>query len=73
MYRKSSKPPGGAGVYLFHVHLRGGGGGGFFNLKKTRVSVPHKKQEKKGEKRGEKKFYIIQPRIRIKSDLPVGK
>ena len=52
---------------------RRGGGGGLFNLEMTMVSVFHKEQEYKVEKLKYKKFKVIQPRIRIKSDLPVGK
>ena len=39
----------------------------------TMVSVLHKELEYKVEKFKYKKFQVIQPRIRIKSELPVGK
>ena len=48
-------------------------GGGLFNLKQTMVSVLHKELECKVEKLKYKNFWVMQPRIRIKSDLPVGK
>ena len=47
--------------------------GGLFNLEKTRVSVLHKELEYKVEKLKCKNFMVMQPRIRIKSELPVGK
>ena len=37
------------------------------------VSVLHKELEYKVEKLKYKKFQVMQPRIRIKSELPVGK
>ena len=84
-YRKSFiKPPG--GVYLFQAYLRAGGGvlnrdggaylrggGGLFNLETAMVSVLQKGLEYKVERLKYKKFEVRQPRIRIKSDLPVGK
>ena len=84
-YRKSFiKPPGGA--YLFQAYLRAGGGvlnrdggaylgggGGLFNLETAMVSVLQKGLEYKVERLKYKKFEVMQPRIRIKSDLPVGK
>ena len=62
----------------------GGGGGlnrrgtylirrGLFNLETTMASVLYKELEYKVEKLKYKKFYVMQPRIRIKSELPVGK
>ena len=84
-YRKSFiKPPGGA--YLFQAYLRAGGGvlnrdggaylrggGGLFNLETAMVSVLQKGLEYKVERLKYKTFEVMQPRIRIKSDLPVGK
>ena len=51
------------------------GGGGLFNLEKTMVSVLHKELEYKVEKPKNKKLRleVMQQRIRIKSELPVGK
>ena len=80
MYRKYSiKSPGG-GLYLFQTHMRGGGiqgaylrGGAIFNLAKTMVSVLQKKLEHKVEMLKYKKLQVMQPRIIIKSELPVGK
>ena len=69
------------GAYLFQAHLRGGlieTGGlferrGLFDLETTMVSVLHKELECKVEKLRYKTFQVMQPRIRIKSDLPIGK
>ena len=47
--------------------------GDLFNLKTTMVSVLHKEQDCKVEKLKYKKFKVMQPRIRMTSDLPVGK
>ena len=49
------------------------GGGGLFNLETAMVSVLQKGLEYKVERLKYKKFEVRQPRIRIKSDLPVGK
>ena len=49
-----------------------GGRGGLFNLAKTMVSVLHKELEYMVEKLKYKKLQIVQPRIKNKSDLPVG-
>ena len=49
------------------------GGGGLFNLEAAMVSVLQKGLENKVERLKYKKFYVMQPRIRIKSDLAVGK
>ena len=78
-------PPDDRLIYFKHI-WRGGGGGGLieigglfetgffkFNLAKTVVSVLLKELEYKVEKLEYKKLEIIQPRIRIKSELPVGK
>ena len=88
IYRKSSVMPPGGPAYLFQTHLKGGGGqvgglieiGGLFetgffkfNLAKTVVSVLLKELEYKVEKLEYKKLEVMQPRIRIKSELPVGK
>ena len=48
------------------------GGGGLFNLAKTMVSVLHKELEYIVEKLKNKKLQIVRPRIKNKSDLPVG-
>ena len=52
--------------------FEGRGGGGLFNLAKTMVSVLHKELEYIVEKLKYKKLQIVQPRIKNKSDLPVG-
>ena len=46
--------------------------GGLFNLEKTMVSVVHKEVEYKVKKLKYKKLEVMQPRIKNKSDLPVG-
>ena len=58
-------------AYLFHAHLRAGGGGGLFNLEKMMVSVLHKELEYKVENLKYKKVGG-HARIRIKSELPAG-
>ena len=67
----------GGGAYLFQAHLRGGGGlieaGHLFNLEMMMVSVLYKELEYKVEKLRNKKLEVAQLRIRIKSELPVGK
>ena len=67
----------GGGAYLFQAHLRGGGGlieaGHLFNLETMMVSVLYKELEYKVEKLRYKKLEVVQLRIRIKSELPVGK
>ena len=45
---------------------------GLINLAKTTVLVLHKELEYKVDKLKYKKLEAMQPRIRIKSDLPVG-
>ena len=53
-----------------------GGGGGLFNLEKMMVSVLHNELEYKLEKLKHKKvgvMEVIQPRIKNKSELPLGK
>ena len=88
IYRKSSvMPPEDRLIYFKHI-WRGGRGqvgglieiGGLFetgffkfNLAKTVVSVLLKELEYKVEKLEYKKLEVMQPRIRIKSELPVGK
>ena len=70
---------GGGGAYLFQAHLRGSlivgswGKGGLFNLDTMMVSVLHKELEYKVEKLKYKNVEVMQPRIRIKSKLPVSK
>ena len=46
--------------------------GGLFNLAKTMLSVLHKVLLYKVEKLLYKKLEVMQPRIRNKSELPVG-
>ena len=46
--------------------------GGLSNLAKTMVSVLHKELEFKVERLKYKKLEVMQPRIRNKSELPVG-
>ena len=71
--------PGGWGAYLFQTHLRWGVGGGLnwerglFNLEKIMVSVVHKDLQYKLEKLKYKKVGAMQPRITIKSELPVDR
>ena len=72
-------------MYLFEAYLRGlinrdsggylGWGVCLFNLEKTMVSFLHKELEYKVEKPKNKKLRleVMQQRIRIKSELPVGK
>ena len=66
------KPLGGGGQGLIEIggYLRDGG---LFNVEKTMVSVLHKELEYKVEKLKYKRLEVMQPRIRIKSELPVGK
>ena len=47
-------------------------GGDLFNLKTTMASVLHKELDCHVEKLKYKTFYVMQLRIRIKSNLPVG-
>ena len=73
-YHKSSiKPPPLAGGGIFISSPFEGGGGDLFNLETTVVSVLYKGLEYIVEKLKDKKFWVMQPRIRIKSKLPVGK
>ena len=46
--------------------------GGIFNLAQTMVSFLHKELEYKVEKLKYKKLEVRQPRIKNKSELPVG-
>ena len=48
-------------------------GGGLFNLEMAMVSFLHKELEYKVEKLKYKMFSVIQLRIRLKSELPVGR
>ena len=81
LYRKSFiKPPGGGGGLFFQAHLRGLNrdgaylrGGGLLQLEKTMVSVLRKELEYKVESSSTRRLNIMQPKIRIKSELPVGK
>ena len=67
---KPIKPLGGQGLIEIGGYLRDGG---LFNVEKTMVSVLHKELEYKVEKLKYKRLEVMQPRIRIKSELPVGK
>ena len=82
IYRKSSiMPPG--GLFISNTFEGGGGlietgglffrGKGLFNLGKTMISVPYKELEDKVEKLKYKKLEVMQPRIKKKFELPVGK
>ena len=64
----------GGGGLSFQTHERGGliETGGLFNLAKKAVSVLHKELEYKVGKLKYKKLEVMQPRIKNKSDLPVG-
>ena len=46
--------------------------GGFFNLEKTIMTVLYKELEYKVQELKFKKLEVMQPRIRIKSELPVS-
>ena len=61
---------GGRGLIEIGGYLRDGG---LFNVEKTMVSLLHKELEYKVEKLKYKRLEVMQPRIRIKSALPVGK
>ena len=61
---------GGQGLIEIGGYLRDGG---LFNVEKTMVSVLHKELEYKVEKLKYKRLEVMQPRIRIKSELPLGK
>ena len=50
----------------------GGGRGALFNLAEAMVAVLHKELECKVEKLKYKKLEVMQPRIKTKSELPVG-
>ena len=50
-----------------------GGRGDVFNLETTMVSVLHKELEYKVIKLKFRQLEVMQPRIKIKSELPVGK
>ena len=67
---KPIKPLGGQGLIEIGGYLRDGG---LFNVEKTMVSVLHKELEYKVEKLKYKRLEAMQPRIRIKSELPLGK
>ena len=47
--------------------------GGLFNLEKTMVSILHKKLEYNVETLKYKRLEVMQPRIKNKPELPVGK
>ena len=66
-------------LIYFEVHLKGGGGliekGGLFNLEKTLVSILHEELEYEVEKlmTSKRRLEVMQPKIKIRSELPVGK
>ena len=72
----SIDPP---GAYLFEAHLKEGGSlietGGLFNLENTLVSILHEELEFEVEKlmTSKRRLEVMQPKIRIKSEFPVGK
>ena len=73
-YRKSSR----FGELIYFKPIWGGGGGlietgGFFDLEKTMVFVLHKELVNKWKSLSTKRLEVVQPRIRVKSELPVGK
>ena len=73
-YRKSSR----FGELIYFKPICGGVGGlietgGFFDLEKTMVFVLHKELVNKWKSLSTKRLEVVQPRIRVKSELPVGK
>ena len=73
-YCKSSR----IGELIYFKPIGGGGGGlidtgGFFDLEKTMVFVLHKELVYKWKSLSTKRLEVVQPRIRVKSELPVGK
>ena len=65
-------------AYLFEAHLKGGSlieTGGLFNLENTLVSILHEELEYEVEKlmTSKRRLEVMQPKIRIKSEFPVGK
>ena len=67
-------------AFFISSPFEGGGGGGLietgglFNLEKMMVSVLHKELEYKLWKNSSaRRLEVMQPRIKIKSELPVGK
>ena len=57
------------GVYLFQTHLREGC---LHNLAKTMVSVLHKERELQSVKAQVQWLYVMQPRIKNKSESPAS-
>ena len=71
-YRKSSR----FGELIYFKPIWRGGlieTGGFFDLEKTMVFVLHKELVYKWKSLSTKRLEVVQPRIRVKSELPVGK
>ena len=72
-YRKSSR----FRELIYFKPIWGGGGlnrdWGFFDLEKTMVFVLHKELVYKWKSLSTKRLEVVQPRIRVKSELPVGK
>ena len=69
---KAPKRGGGGGIF-FTVETGGlFKGGDLFNLAKMIVLVAHKELKNKVEKLKDKKSEVMQPRIKNKSELPVG-
>ena len=65
-------------AYLFWSPFEGGGlieTGGLFNLEKTLVSILHEELEYEVEKlmTSKRRLEVMQAKIRIRSELPVGK
>ena len=63
-------PPG--GIFISSPFEGRGGGGGWFNLAKTTVSIFQKEPKYKVEKLTLKTLEVMQPRIKNNSELPVG-
>ena len=71
-YGKSSR----FGELIYFKPIWGGGlieTGGLFDLEKTMVFVLHKELVYKWKSLSTKRLEVVQPRIRVKSELPVGK
>ena len=65
-------PSGGGGGYLLQTHLREGGLHNLHNLAKTMVSVLCKELELQSVKAQVQSLYVMQPRIKDKSERPDG-
>ena len=60
------------GEHIYFKPIWGGGGGGWFNLAKTMVSIFQKEPKYKVEKLTLKTLEVMQPRIKNNSELPVS-